>query len=210
MPQEDGYVALIKNGQLITGITSSNIEKGDLNISIKQGIKKYNIIVIDCNLSEKQIQKVVQIASINKKPVFVQATSEIKLFKALYKSNDNYLRYKLFSMNAKEASVFFHNWKEIIEKNEIIDFCKACFSEIVIVTNGIHGYSIFNMNGERFDFKAVKIFGIISTLGAGDALLSGLIDHYISNNFSFHWDKVEVNVKKYVHAVLMREEASLG
>ena len=201
---ESGFVAHRQNGKLKSAVSSTTIEKARISDTLlKDAISSARCIVIDCNLSAGQISQIIQISCKFGKEIFVCSVSESKIERAI-KTNDE-IDYKLFSMNSLEVKKFeeyknINSWGKW-DKDEIIKFCEFFKSETVVVTSGQNGYSVFNLSGWKKDFKPHTVVTPKSELGAGDALLAGIIAYYYENG-NLDWKGIEGTIERYTIPVL--------
>lgn len=213
IPCESGFVAFTQNYVNQSTVSSTLIEKVDIGHKLSEAIPQSDVIVIDCNLSKSQIEQVVKISSKNQLPIFVCAVSVMKMREATEISNNTPYPYYLFSMNNLEATEFLKfkrirkNWEEINSEKEVADLCYLLKSKNVVITNGNKGYKVFSHNGKTRDFR-VQPLDTKFSLGAGDALLSAIVDHYITNKRSINWDNCQATINYYTNIVLHIPEAT--
>lgn len=214
IPCESGFVAFTKDYVNQSTVSSTLIEKVDIRNTLEQAIAKANVIVIDCNLSRLQIEQITNISSHTKIPIFVCAVSVMKMREATEISNDFPYPYYLFSMNNLEATEFlkfkgFHNsWEKISNKEEIRALCSIFKSKNVVITNGSKGYKVFSYTGKAQNFT-VSPLDTKYSLGAGDALLSAIVHHYITNNGAINWENCQATINNYTNIVLHIPEATM-
>lgn len=213
IPRESGFVAFTKDYVNQSTVSSTLIEKVDIGHKLSKAIPQSDVIVIDCNLSKSQIEQIVNISSINKLPIFVCAVSVMKMREATEISNKTPYPYYLFSMNNLEATEFLKfkrikkNWEEINNEKDVANLCYLLKSKNVVITNGSEGYKVFSYNGTTRDFK-VQPLDTKYSLGAGDALLSAIVDHYITNGKTINWDNCQATINYYTNIVLHIPEAT--
>lgn len=207
---ESGFVAHMHKKDLISAVSSTAIEQTWLEKGfLEHAIAESGYVVIDCNLNRNHIKLIRTICSTLSKELFVSPVSESKVDRIFFDTEKDKIFYKLISLNAKEAGKF-SDW-ETVGNNpyKIMELCKSYHSEIVIITNGNKGYSVFEHNGSRFDFNTPFVPFVKSSLGAGDALLAAVVYHYCKHK-NFNWTECETDINNFIAPILGIDEATIG
>lgn len=210
---ESGFVALTKKHVIQSAVSSTLIERVAITDKIEKAVSATNVIVIDCNLSRLQIQNIVNIAA-QRHPLFVCAVSEIKMREATEIHTTNPYPYEFFFMNNLEAIDFLKfkgkngSWKSMVNKDEVKELCSLFKSKNVVITNGSIGYKIFSYNGDFIDCQVNPMDSKYS-LGAGDALVAAVVDHYVTNKGKMDWNICQTLINDYTSRILSIPEATL-
>ncbi len=197
--QNNIYLAIHENdGDMKFGLNDLNRFK-DLNpdffASKHSYIDSFDTLVLDCNLSEESLEYLLK--TYKDKRIFVEGVSQIKV-----KKIRNLLKYiDLLKINNLELNALLN--KDICDiikgVKELIDFG----IKNVIVSSGKDPI-IYNLGKEVFSSEVPKPKFIVSTVGAGDALLAGIVRSK-NRNLNMH-DAVEF-AKKVACKTLETESA---
>jgi sugar/nucleoside kinase (ribokinase family) len=188
----------MKDGDMESAVTTSMIERVSLDFNlIDDAIKNVEMVILDCNLSVTQINKISRICKKNNKALAVSGVSEAKVNRAsaVYEDGTCLHAIDVLSMNDKEAVRFFSD--ENYHKKDPGDLCTMAKASNIVVSNGLNGYTIFNRNNKK-TFPSPKCEDIKTTAGAGDALMAAICSVYDGSN-SF----IEKNREIIEDAILM-------
>jgi len=200
---ESGFVALRKEGKLVSAVTASGITQVAFDrLHIKSAIKDAAFVVADCNLDEHQLNLIIDIANNLDKKILVSGVSESKAKRI----QNNEKNISLFSLNDEETN-------SLIGKSNYqhSDLCEACSDfniEQMVVTQGKDGYLVVDQDTVTHH-PAPKINNVVSTSGTGDAFLAGIC-HYLHNNEEIDWERAKNSISEYVSAVIKQEGSTVG
>ncbi|MCC8171226.1 MAG: PfkB family carbohydrate kinase [Parabacteroides sp.] len=190
------------------GITFTGIDSFDFNErDLENAITDSEVVVIDCNLESIQINTIREFCRLHDKPLFICSVSENRVARALkFESKKNFI-YKAFSLNrnevrkAVEQQPKLHAWESFHKKSDIKSLCNFFHTEHLIITSGQEHYIIFSSSGNRKDGCRFNIPGVISTLGADDALFAAIVAYYTKHQ-DFNWDKCQDMMRTFLTKVL--------
>ena len=177
--KESGFIALRKDGKLVTAVTSSNITDITLPlVKLEKKIKKSIAVVVDCNLSTFQLDQVISIANRNNVFIFVAGVSDSKISRIKAINQDRVIN--VISMNEGEAKKLISSSLNILKITgpSSKKICGELLAEMIVITRGEKGCSILSRDGLTKHFPAPEVEGIKSTTGSGDALLAGIVSYY--------------------------------
>lgn len=204
---EIGFVAHRIEGSLVAGVASTLVDLCPLHThALENAIERATLVALECNLSTSQIRQIRTACAKLNKPLFVCSVAENKVKRAIGHSEGVY--YKLFCLNHKEAEKQSHNFSNVNPQNkhDISQLCKFYHAENLVITKGKDGYTVFTINGNRFDFPKPSA-KVKSELGAGDALFSAALNNHLENG-DFNWQLCEHTISKYVREALSSSRAT--
>lgn len=170
------FLALLHpNGELHTGASYSNIEteiSPEFLLSKTDFLETADLIVIDCNLSKKTIDWLLNFSIHKNIPIIVEPVS---LSKSQKMKNANWSNVLLYTPNEMELDVLedFQN-KETHISNLLKEGLKNLW-----IRSGKDGSTIYNSE-KTFHLSASQI-KLIDSTGAGDAALAGWIHGWLLN-----------------------------
>ena len=205
---ESAFVALRMDGELISAVSDCAIEQA--NISPEEAssiIGNAKLVAVDCNVSGELLSAVVEQAARKSIPVFVSAVSEPKVHRIDAVAGKG--RIKLAAMSKSEAVAFFGLSAADFPKlmNRIAAKVPSTPIENLMVTNGKHGYALVDQHGTAHLFNAPKIAPVHSTHGAGDALFSACIEHYLKHE-QLDGEELKACIHRYLAPVLGGDAAT--
>lgn len=163
-----------KDGEMVSAVSSMPIEKVVFtDEEIEAAFQGACCVVLECNLSQNMINRLATTAHNKQLPLFVAAVSEEKSLRLM----DIAAPIDIVFMNKREASFFSRSVLHSNSPHVVSEYLNGN----MIVTCGKDGAKVITpANGEEYHFPAVPVdSGNINTLGAGDALLSSVVSHYV-------------------------------
>jgi sugar/nucleoside kinase (ribokinase family) len=176
---EGGFVAFREDGDLISAVTGSLIENYVFDVNkVTCILDQQDIIILDCNLSERQLCEIVAAKTKNKKRFFVSAVSDSKVRRI--RALENFCEPKaieLLSMNISEAHSLGIDDKRLeIDRDYRVKTLEKLRTEEICITRGREGLVYIQSDMNVVSFPAPSVSNIISTSGAGDSVLSSIIE----------------------------------
>ena len=200
---ESGFVGIREDGDLVSAVTASGLTKVTFNErALETAIEGAALVVLDCNLSEKQIGLTLEIANKHNKKTIVSGVSESKSLRV----KNARANITLFAINYEEACHFFDCTDITPEK--LSAFQTEHDIENIVVTNGNDGYMVADASGTT-NYTAPQVDHVVSSSGAGDALLAGIC-HTVYEKGDLQWDLADDKISEYISDVLRHEGSTLG
>lgn len=200
---ESGFVGIRESGDLVSAVTASSITKVTFDKqALETAIEGAVLVVLDCNLTEEQIELTVETANKHDKKTLVSGVSESKSLRAKNIRSD----ITVFVINHEEACCFFDCKNITPDKLSMLQ--RNHNMENIVVTNGSDGYIVSN-ESEATEYNAPQVDRVVSTSGTGDALLAGIC-HTIYEKGELQWDLADDTISEYVSEVLKHEGSTLG
>lgn len=192
---ENAFVAFQEDGDLASAVTSSGLGEKPLDTdALRRAATDASLIIADCNLTASQLEDVAEIATEFDRPLFIAGVSESKVSR--------------FQTASTAADVLFINEHEAAAiDSEVLDPEDVNATELVI-TRGADGFEARGPTTTE-SFAAPALDDVVSTLGAGDALLSG-VAHSVWERGTLEWDQTVPRIHAYLTAVLSQEAAARG
>lgn len=175
-PEESAFVAHVCGEEMVSAVSHMHIETCQFATDmLVKGVASSSAVVADANLSPAQIATLAEICSVYARPLFLAAVSESKMSRIA----DARMPSFLVSMNESEfvSSAFSMDTPE-----QISESCKRLQCRVLSVTRGSSGYCLLGAEGWKLSFVAPEAATIVSTNGAGDALLAGLISYFLRHS----------------------------
>jgi sugar/nucleoside kinase (ribokinase family) len=208
---ESAFIAHRINGELVSAVSSMAIETHGRfeHAQVRDAIKKSRVVVIECNLSETQIELISRLAVREERPVLCAAVSEPKASRILASYRPAHGAGLLaVCMNDYEFATIA---KKCGISDEVAEILEKLNSRAVFITRGAAGYDILSVDTTiRTHFPAPRVTTLVNTSGAGDALLSGLIHSIYCSNGELDVDDCRVRIEDYVKAVLGEVGSTVG
>jgi sugar/nucleoside kinase (ribokinase family) len=204
---ESGFIAIRQDGQLETAVTSSAIgEHSFPAATVDEAVKHARFVVLDCNLAGDQLSLFLESARRHEKPVAVAAVSDSKVLRLV--EIGDHQQIDLVALSEHElAAVFADQPPE--DKDNPARICERLKAKQVIVTAGINGYVVVTSAGGVKRYSAPQVDNIVSTTGAGDALLgAALADWYKRQSLDF--DNSVASIATAIRKVLQQPGATVG
>lgn len=200
---ESGFLALREDGDLVSAVTASGITRVTLDEEgLVTAVDRAKIVVVDCNLSETQLELVGRITEDSGKSLFVAGVSESKAVRVHCLPTT----VSLFSVNEYEARRAFDC--EDLHPDTLRKKLRANDIEQLVVTEGVAGYLVVDET-DVTRHTVPEVVDPISTSGAGDALLAGLC-HVVNEHGELDWDVAPKRVNEYVKDVIVDEGSTVG
>lgn len=206
---EIGFIGVMnQNNDFEFGITFTGIDSFDFKEKeLESAIADSEVIVIDCNLESIQINTVREFCLRHSKPLFICSVSENRVKRALKFENKYNFKYKAFALNrneikkAVEQQSKLKTWESFHKKSDIRNLCNFFHTEYLIVTAAQERYVIFSSSGSRKDGPRFNIPGVMSALGADDALFAAIVAYYTKHR-CFNWDECQDMMRTFLTKVL--------
>jgi sugar/nucleoside kinase (ribokinase family) len=161
---EGGFVAFREDGDLISAVTGSLIEN-----------YVFDVNKVTCILDQ---QDIIAAKTKNKKRFFVSAVSDSKVRRI--RALENFCEPKaieLLSMNISEAHSLGIDDKRLeIDRDYRVKTLEKLRTEEICITRGREGLVYIQSDMNVVSFPAPSVSNIISTSGAGDSVLSSIIE----------------------------------
>lgn len=161
-----------KDGEMVSAISSMPVGFVVFNDdTLHDLLAEADCLVLDCNISASELDRITGIANAMLVPVFVAAVSEEKSLRV------NKINGKIdcVFMNAREAAYFRSN---CLYGTENFGDMATAMGTSLIVTTGADG-ALFSNGEQTVRIPPPKIGGPINFLGAGDALMAATIFSHI-------------------------------
>lgn len=200
---ESGFIALRKEGKLVSAVTCSGITEVAFDRSnLKSAVKDAAFVVVDCNLDERQLEVVVSIADEFDKRILVSAVSESKAKRIVEISED----IDLFSLNNDEACSLLEC--DDLDRSDLSKTCADLGIKQLTVTKGRDGYLVANKQNVSH-YSAPPINEVVSTSGTGDAFMASIC-HYLYENDNIDLEDAREYISTYVSDVIEQEGSTVG
>jgi sugar/nucleoside kinase (ribokinase family) len=205
---EGGFIAIRKDHELETAVTSTLIESIPLSKElVEKAIDESCLVVADCNLSVDQLSLVVEVANSYKHPILIAGVSDSKARRILELPEK--AKVSVFSLSEAEFQTIEPKLLSSLTHEDISRLCELTHSRHIVVTLGDRGYMIMSETGQMLKFEAPKVNRLVSSTGAGDALIAGIALHWYEDR-SFDWNKAHTVIGRIVRKVLQEEGATQG
>jgi pseudouridine kinase len=200
---ESGFVAFREDGELVSAVTGSLIEHYAFNPNkISTIVEKHDIIILDCNLSERQICEIIGSQTKSIKRFFISTVSDSKVRRI--SALENFCEpntIELISMNVSEAQSLGIDDKRLeTDKNYRIKCLEKLRTKEICITRGKNGLIYIQEDMNVINFPAPNISKIVSTSGAGDSVLSSIIEWKIRDGKEI--EKLRRNINENLTKVL--------
>lgn len=210
---ESGFMAQRQDGQLITAVSSSTAEKLTIGIDgLSEAIEDSSAVVACCNCSAAFLERLSKACLANGKRLFVAGVSESKARRLLELDRGLGESYPVYcaSMNMYEASELGFD-KDNITQAEAKRICEEIGCKVLVATDEERGYWILFHSGEFEHHPAPHVPHVVSSTGAGDAVLAAMVDHLTRSDFSFaDMRGLERTIARNVSVVLSRQASTMG
>jgi pseudouridine kinase len=201
---ESGFVAIRQDGHLETAVTSSAIGEHAFPVEVlDDAVKRSRFVVMECNLAVDQMALLLESARRHSKPISVAAVSDSKVLRLL--EIGEHQPFDLVALSEHELSAVFGG--KDVDDPAII--CSRLKTKQAIVTGGENGYALLTAGGVTKRYGAPKVDSVVSTTGAGDALLAAVLVNWYKNQ-NLDLDSAEANIAAAIRSVLQQPGATLG
>jgi len=174
-PEESAFVAHVCGEEMVSAVSHMHVETCQFATDmLVKGVSSSSVVIADTNLSAGQIATLAEICSVYARPLFLAAVSEPKLSRIF----DARMPSFLVAMNDQE---FRSAGLSSDNEQAIAAACGKLRTQLIVVTMGSEGYRLMGASGWLTHFNAPKAASIVSTNGAGDALLAALASYYVQN-----------------------------
>jgi sugar/nucleoside kinase (ribokinase family) len=209
--QESGFVAHRETGRLVSAVTATLLDRTTIGRAvIRRAINKHDVIVIDCNATEHQIVEVAQECARVGKLLLVAAVSDTKarrLRAAEFAVPD--CAVATISMNEREARSIDIDVDQFTTDMTYADAVMARLRTTELcITRGKSGLVYRARNSQPVTLPAPLVSNVATTSGAGDAVMSAIIDWKTGDDRSL--DELKKLVTQYVVEVLLSEGSNTG
>ncbi|MHB1693115.1 MAG: PfkB family carbohydrate kinase [bacterium] len=206
---ESGFIAHMAEKDLVSAVSCMGVESATLNAeTLSKAVENSKFVVMECNLAPHQINVISKIALNYNKMIFMGGVSESKVKRAknVYVTKDNPYPLELLSLSQKEAKVFLENYSDL----DSVNICNQARAKNVLITKGDKGFSVYTMQGEKYDFDPPAVDDIKSTSGAGEALLAAICN-YVYDNEKICWGDSSIIdlIHDYVREILSVYSATI-
>jgi len=172
-----------------------------------EAVEHARIVVADCNLAVDQLLLVVEAAGAARCPVVLAAVSDSKVHRIAQLPAG--LIVDLVCLNELELQALGFAMTDPMEPARVQEICLALRARKVIVTQGMRGHVALDAAGQIERFPAPDVETIVSTSGAGDALLAGLVVDWYRNG-RLDVAGAQTTVARLVRRVLEQPGATVG
>jgi pseudouridine kinase len=173
---ESGFVGIRRDGDLEGAVTASAIESHTFRTdALRSAIKASALVVVDCNLDAVQLGTVVALAQESARPVVVAAVSDSKVLRLRGLAGSPL---DLIAMNERELGALGFDVGCADRPDVARGWCDSLHARSILITRAVRGHLVVNADGGVRSFPAPPTTDIVSTSGAGDALLAGLLAHW--------------------------------
>ncbi len=210
--EESGFIALREEGQLISAVTATTMEKFSFQSELHGAqLKNCRFVVVDCNLSSSSLNLIQTAAADAGKKIFVSGVSETKAKRLLEMDRRDSMPFPFFviAINNFEAAALELPVSKDMDLATVIDCCKRLGGENIIVTLGEDGHCVLKYTGDAEWFPAPTVSQIVSLTGCGDALLAAVC-HYYYQNRDLVWPDCQRVISRFVNQVISRRGATIG
>lgn len=210
---DSGFIAHRSNMELTSAVSSMPIQQATINIGKIESIaKRSSVIIAECNLSSAQLNNIAKICTKLNKPFLVGGVSESKCkrVRLLDAAASPLIAY--FSINITEAAALIGKplGKLIeIDASTAKLICELSRASTVIITGGSDGWINASIDGSIKANAAPVSPVVVSTSGAGDALIAGLGYHLAHDRSPSDISKATETIHRFIDRVL-RHRASSG
>lgn len=208
---ESAFVSHVCGEEMVSAVSHMHVETCQFPADLLvRGISSSSLIVADTNLAPSQLSAIGDIAATYARPLFIAAVSEPKLHRIIAARTTA----TLVAMNEQE---FQSSGAPLpASPKSIAAACDLFRTQSLVITRGDSGYSILGASGWLLDFAAPPALDVVSTNGAGDALLAGLAAFYldrvttnVATDAEF-WQGVDAVVANFVIPALAAGEATVS
>jgi pseudouridine kinase len=205
---ESGFVAVRKNHELEIAVTSTTISSLPIDRGlVERALDGAKIVLADCNLSEDQLSLIVETANQLGKPMLVAGVSDSKAMRVL--ELPERLTVDVLSLNERELAAIELAPLDEMTAQQTAELCSRMRAKNIVVTRGKHGHVVLSRHGTKQLFNAPTTDRLVSSTGAGDALLAGLAASWYQEG-SLDWQRSYTAIARYVRRVLEEEGATVG
>lgn len=186
--EEAGFIAHRCQGDLVAAVTSTIIDKIEFDEThLAEAINGCRLLVIECNLSPRQIALITRLGRAANKLVLAAGVSDAKAsrIQAAFRTDEDPYSIEAFSLNESELRQAF----DMRSDKDALWLCRKARSRSVVVTRGERGFSVYFHDGRVCDYPPPTVDQIVSTSGAGDALVA-CICKCIYDTGSVDWGQV--------------------
>lgn len=202
--RESGFVALRTDGVLNTAVTSTAVGEHSFPPHlIDQAVLNARIVVIDCNLATDQMSLLLNCAMKHNRPTVVAAVSDSKVLRLLQLEDHQLI--DVVGLNELELKTAIGD--KAVHRGK--DACKRLHAKHVVVSEGKDGYRVLSTAGHSRHYPAPQVDIIHSASGAGDALLSGLVEYWYKNQ-TLEFDEAAPVIARSIRKVLEQLGSTRG
>jgi sugar/nucleoside kinase (ribokinase family) len=208
---ESGFIGHREDGDLVSAVTATLIEGYEIDRDfLNNAISRSDAVVMECNLTERQICTVASKCLEMGKPYFIAAVSDAKARRLLAASNITDIgAASLVAMNAAEAAQLDIEPAKLKTDTALRQsFLDRLRSRAACVTFGADGLIRFSLDGGFDFFPAPKVAEVVSASGAGDAVFSAMIECELAGKTQP--GQIKSQVYRRVAAVLGSESSNIG
>jgi sugar/nucleoside kinase (ribokinase family) len=208
---ESGFVAHREDGHLLSAVTSTLIDTIPLvETLLRKAIAAHDLVICDCNASSQQIAEVMHICMVENRPLFLAAVSDSKAHRLLAVGSVAQGRAAaLMCMNTREAVAVGINVGDFAAKKEYrAEILNKFFTKEMVITKGADGLCYAQSEMACDEIEPPPTDHIVSTSGAGDAVLCAVIDWKLRGEGA--QSSLKQTIHRYVMQALMSEGSTIG
>lgn len=211
---ESGFVAQLEEGKLKSAVSCVGMEFVQLDLkSLDSAIHSADVILVDCNLSQPQLQQVVNAVTKHKeKLLFVTCVSESKVDRIVKTTLPTSSQIEAAFMNMAEARRVYPNIGNESAETTAHSICEIMHSKAVFVTNGKAGFTVYYRDGTNETHSSVALpqREVVNEIGAGDALCAAALAFASETSATGHpWGSAKSKIDAFVVKVLRTKPSSL-
>lgn len=211
---ESGFVAQLEEGKLKSAVSCVGMEFIQLDLaSLDFAIQSTEVILVDCNLSQPQLQQVVGLVAKHKgKLLFVTCVSESKVDRVAKIVFPNGLALEACFMNMVEAKRIYPNITTDSTETVAKSICESVHSKAVFVTNGKAGFTVYYRDGSHETHSSVALpqREVVNEIGAGDALCAAVLAFTSESTSPVRaWGSSKPKIDAFVVKVLRTKPSAL-
>lgn len=206
---DSGFVAIRCGRELENAVTASAI--GSRPISSKTAdtaIERSRMVVLDCNLPTHELSQLLEKAHFHRKPTVVAVVSDSKVGRLLEREHPEY-PIDLVSLNNRELAAIRPGLAVPQSDVDATAICDLLSANTVILTLGEKGHLVLTRNRPPMAFRAPNVKKVVSSTGAGDALVSGVLTYWYRKQ-QLDFTDMASTVETAVSKVLDQEGATVG
>jgi sugar/nucleoside kinase (ribokinase family) len=199
---ESAFIGIREDGELVTAVNVIGLEQARFDYALlKELAEEAEVIVADANLTAAQLEAVFDLANSLGKTISLTGVSEGKAYRTLSAANPTTApSSSIVVMNQLEATAFLGRVWDLMEPDLV---CNMLGSAAVCVTRGADGFSVLTRENGRHDFPAAVPPRLVSTTGAGDALMAAILHFlYVDKGQWSQRVALQRRVEQYVFPVL--------
>jgi pseudouridine kinase len=208
--QDSGFVAIRRDRELEMAVTASAIESQTLPANeVDEAIQRARLVVLDCNLPQHEIARLLEVAHFAQKPTAVAVVSDSKVTRLVERENKQRYVIDIVAMNERELEAVRPYKQFPTTKADATEVCELFAAKTVIVTRAAAGHAVLNRNDEPQSYPAPSAVTVVSSTGAGDALMAGVLSYWYRNQRLDFGDMLRT-INSVVGKVLQQEGATAG